>query len=107
MSVRFSCVFPFMEEGRSKTRYLSKWIVLSLPTHMEGKKMEGGGGCGGGMDGSYRKLLHTNARCAAVTPLRSVTMRSFVPEIGMNKNTYPHTHTCTHTCGSVALLTGS
>lgn len=58
--------------------------------------MEGGGGCGGGMDGSYRKLLHASARCAAVTPSRPVTMRSFVPEIGMNKNTYPHAHMHTH-----------
>lgn len=59
---------------------------VSVPTHTVG------GGCGGGMDEGYRKILHANARCAAVTPSRPVTMRSFVPEIGMNKNIPTHTY---------------
>lgn len=44
------------------------------------------------MDVSYRKILHATARCAAVTRARSVTMRGFVPKIGMNKITYSHKH---------------
>lgn len=61
---------------------------VSVPTHTVG------GGCGGGMDEGYRKILHASARCAAVTPSRPVTMRSFVPEIGMNKNIPTHILVC-------------
>lgn len=62
-------------------------------THGGKKKWREEVECGGGMDESYRKLLHANARCAAVTPSRPVTMRSFVPEMGINKNTYARAHT--------------
>lgn len=60
---------------------------VSVSTHMVGA-----GGCGGGMEEGYRKILHAVARCAAVTPLHSVTMSSFVSEMGMNKYAYPHTY---------------
>lgn len=67
------------------------------------------------MDESYRKILHATARCAAVTRSRSITMKSFVPEIGMNKNTYPPTHTqaycktthCTHTNADSLWVSGA
>lgn len=60
---------------------------VSVSTHMVGA-----GGCRGGMEEGYRKILHATARCAAVTPLHSVTMSCFVLEMGMNKYTYPHTY---------------